>query len=470
MSVDVIHDTPAERELEAALLGYVLMHEQGPEVDAILSDLQPIDFFGLGGGHSHLFVALRRLHQRGVAITSALLLAELRATGRLEDAGGPAYIGTTLDQSLMSTAAVRDSIDRVRDTSIRRRVTQVCKRMATAAADPAADASTLLAELGQQVFTLGRELDVGEGLVPMSTIVERQRAGLIAAIEGSDVGGLLCGFPSIDATTRGFHPGELIIVAARTSVGKTMFGLNVAENVARAGHSVALFSVEMSEAEVFRRLVSTAAGVDSHRMLSGRLPESQYGQVYAAMEAAAGWSFYVDDSADMSPAIVESRARALKAQGRLDLLIVDYAQLLRGDSRRYDSRTSEVSSVARGLKVMAKRLDVPVIALAQLNREADKLLGDGRGKGKGQQAPAEEPVERVAPPRLSQLGESGELEKAANVVILLHRPSRDSLVIECDIAKSRNGPTRTVELRLEKACMRFHDDVETRYPEPVGVR
>lgn len=453
-----------ERDYEAALLGLVLYAGSGEAVETILSELQPADWRGRGGVHRWTFEAFRNVHRSNNTIDLPAVLRELRRMGRQEDVSA-AFL-TSIADDVLCLKDWRQGVKNVRDASTRASVLELCKRTAVACTDAAADASAVLASLEQSVFALSRQLDPdGAGLVNIADIISRHQDTIVRAIESGDVDGVRCGFPSIDNLTRGFRPGELIVVAGRTSAGKTAFALNVIRNIVRAGSTVALFSAEMDDAELLRRYLSLDSGLDGHQMFSGRLPEREYPRVDAAFSSIGSWPLWIDPAADLTPGMIRSRARALKAQHGLHLVVVDYLQLLRGDGRRYDTRNGEVADVARSLKVLAKQIGVPILALSQLNREADRVLSSSSSRAKNPLAEIDADEEKTAPPRLSQLAESSELEKAANVVVFLHKPTKASLVYEVDIAKSRNGPTGTVELRWEKACMRFHDDVERRYEE-----
>jgi replicative DNA helicase len=458
-----------ERDYEADLLGLVIFAGKGEAVETILSDMQPADWLGRGGVHRWAFEAIRNVHRNGDQIDFRSVLREVRRMGHQDDVTAADISNWTNGMTHMRDW--RQAVSVVRDASIRARVMEICKRTIVACTDAAADAPGVLSQLEHSVFAFNRELDSDNGgLVHIGEIIAQHRPTIEKAIESGDVDGVPSGFPSLDEYTRGFRPGELVVIAGRTSAGKTAFALNVIRNMVRDGRKIAIFSAEMGHPELLRRFLSMVSGVDGHQMFSGKLPEREWPKVGNAFGSMVDWPLWIDESADLTPGMIRSRARALKAQHGLDVVFVDYLQLLRGDGRRYDNRTAEVADVARTLKVLAKQIGVPIVALSQLNRDADRVLGSGNSRAKNplQQIDAEQ--EKVAPPRLSQLAESSELEKAANFVIFLHRPSKGTLVYEVDIAKSRNGPTGTIELRWEKACMRFHECVvERRYSDSEAV-
>jgi replicative DNA helicase len=317
-------------------------------------------------------------------------------------------------------------------------------RIAQIGFEPSDDVDETLDRCEQMIFQIGRRQGAGFVLVKDLLKPAFEQIDKLYHQQGQ-VTGVPSGFKRLDQFTAGFQAGELIIVAARPSMGKTSLALNVTMYAARdAGKAAALFSLEMSNEQLVQRLLSGEAKLDAQRLRTGNIKDEEWSDITAAMGVLAEVPIYIDDSAALTVSEVRSRCRRLKANTGLDLIVVDYLQLLRPSNPRVTSRVEIIDEICRGLKALAKELKVPVIALAQLNRSPE-MRNDKR-------------------PMLSDLRESGGIEQEADVVAFIYRdeyynpptPENEHLA-EIIIAKQRNGPTGTVMLRFDKKFTTFSD-------------
>ena len=427
---------PHNLEAERSVLGAILIHNDAFNVAAELVDSG--DFFR--DAHRRVFNTMVDLNERGQAIDLVTLKDELARSGDLDDVGGAAYIAALVDGVPRSTN-VEHYARIVKERATLRNLIQSANRILGMAYRAEEDADTLLDQAEQEIFSIA-EGRIHTGFVPLSDLVQ----GSFTAIEQLQehkglVTGVPSGFVDIDNLTSGFQPADLIIIAARPSMGKTSFVLNVAQHVGiKTDRSVGLFSLEMSKEQLFMRMLTAEAEVDSHRFRGGFLSERDYGRLSTALGRLADAKVFVDDSAGLGVLEMRAKARRLKAEYGLDLLVIDYLQLMQGRGR-FENRTQELASISRALKALAKELDVPVLALSQLSR-APEARSDRR-------------------PQLSDLRESGALEQDADVVLFIFReeqydptPENENLA-ELIVGKQRNGPTGTVKLAFLKQHTRF---------------
>ena len=427
---------PHNLEAERSVLGAILIHNDAFNVAAELVDSG--DFFR--DAHRRVFDTMVDLNERGQAIDLVTLKDELARSGDLDDVGGAAYIAALVDGVPRSTN-VEHYARIVKERATLRNLIQSANRILGMAYRAEEDADTLLDQAEQEIFSIA-EGRIHTGFVPLGDLVQ----GSFAAIEQLQehkglVTGVPSGFVDIDSLTSGFQPADLIIIAARPSMGKTSFVLNVAQHVGiKTDRSVGLFSLEMSKEQLFMRMLTAEAEVDSHRFRGGFLSERDYGRLSTALGRLADAKVFIDDSAGLGVLEMRAKARRLKAEHGLDLLVIDYLQLMQGRGR-FENRTQELASISRSLKALAKELGVPVLALSQLSR-APEARSDHR-------------------PQLSDLRESGALEQDADVVMFIFReeqydptPENENLA-ELIIGKQRNGPTGVVKLAFLKQHTRF---------------
>ncbi len=429
---------PHNLEAERSVLGAILVHNDAFN-DAVQL-LMPEDFFR--DAHRRIFDKMIALNERGHAIDLVTLKEELARAGDLEEVGGPAYI-TSLVDGVPRATNIEYYARIVREKSTLRRLIFAAMRIAGEAYGADQDADLILDEAEGAIFAIA-DKRMKAGFVPMRDLVKENFPKIEQLFEQKRlVTGVPTGFVDLDEMTRGLQPGDMVIVAARPSMGKTSLVLNIAQHVSvQPDMTVGFFSLEMSREALFIRLLTAEAQIDGHRLMSGAIGQKDYTRLSHALETLSAMRLYIDDSAGISVMEMRAKARRLQSEHGLSLLIVDYVQLMSARGR-FENRVLEVSSISRSLKALAKELRVPVVVLSQLSR-----------------APEARPDKR---PMLSDLRESGALEQDADVVMMIFREdfyNRDenvepSNIAEIIIAKQRNGPTGTVKLAFAREQTRF---------------
>ena len=443
---------PANLDAEKTILGAILL-DNAAHAEAAES-VKPDDFSL--DSHRRIFLRMTELIDTGRTVDIVTLSNELARYKEVESVGGVAYLAS-LTEGLPRRPVIEDYVRIVKDKSMLRRLMGICSAAIAKAADQSQDAIGVLDETESQLLDVSQG-SLNQGLQPIEIIV-RDSFGSIDNLykQSREVSGLATGFTDFDRMTSGLQKGELIIIAARPSMGKTALAINIAENAAlRYGSVVAIFSLEMSRESLLRRMLASQAGVDQQKIQKGFIGRAEQERLQTALSQLVEARMFIDDSAGATVSEMRAKARRLKQNnGGLDLIMVDYLQLmsatLPGASRKgYENRVQEVSAISRGLKAMAKELQVPVIALSQLSRSNEKR-DDKR-------------------PMLSDLRESGSIEQDADVVAFIHREAyynRDENMADADkskaeiiIAKQRNGPTGIVQMHWNSAFTRF-DGVDT---------
>ena len=388
--------------------------------------------------------------QRAVDIVT--LANELSRYKEIESVGGVAYLAS-LTEGLPLRPVIEDYIRIVKDKSLLRKLMLICSAAIARAADQSETALEVLDSAEAQLLEVS-EKGIIRGLEPLDKIVQNSFGSIDNLYKQSrEVTGLAMDFTKLDQLTSGLQKGELIIIAARPSMGKTALAINIAENAAIQSKAiVAVFSLEMSKESLLRRMLASQAWVDQRKLQTGFLGREDQQKLQNALEQLIEARLFIDDSAGISLAEMRAKARRLKqTAGGLDLIVVDYLQLMSATlpaagGKRYENRTQEVSAISRGLKALAKELEVPVVALSQLSRASERRGDDKR-------------------PMLSDLRESGSIEQDADVVMFIHREAyynRTEEMTESDrakseiiIAKQRNGPTDTALLNFVAKFTRF---------------
>ena len=416
---------PHSEENERAVLAAVLL---APRVLPTISGRLTEEDFYLER-HQMLYKAMLELLDQGSEIDLRTIQASLEQRGAFEKVGGMAYLAA-LDLDLPDLGRVDAYVEVVKERSVRRRLIRGASEVVQNAMDGGLNAQEALAEAEKIVFTLGEEA-IQRGFTPLAEIYE----STVAQLE-EKTGGMIghpSGFYDWDKLTQGLVGGNLIIIAGRPGMGKTSFALNVAQHVSiRERQSVGLFSLEMSEHELAQRVLASESDLPFGNLRSGRLTEKQWQKLYETVRNTTDAPFYIDDSPNPSLLEISSKSRRLKAEKGLELLIVDYLQLMQAGGQ-YESRQLEIAAISRGLKQLAKEIDIPVIALSQLSRGPENR-GDHR-------------------PQLADLRESGAIEQDADMVCFVYRdevynkedPDNKGLA-ELIVAKNRHGATGTVEL------------------------
>ncbi len=449
---------PHSEEAERALLGALLLDgDRVPEVAEVLS---ADDFHERR--HQKLFAALLDLSENGAPIDFVTVGERLKADEAFHEVGGAQYL-IDLAGGVTTSAHAGYHANLIADTATLRRLIREATTLITEAYDTRPDGDAVrqvLDHAEQSMFAIARR-EQGSGAAPITDAIAETFKRIDAASHRGGLTGITTGFLDLDQLLCGLNGGDLVILAARPSMGKTALALNMVENAAMSQPewldrqpSVLLFSLEMGRQQLVSRMLCTRARVDAHRLRSGRIPHEDRAELAAAADELGRAKIFIDDTSGLSLMSLRSRARRIKAKHGLDLIVVDYLQLL--TFPRSESRQQEISNISRSLKGLARELEIPVVALAQLSRQ----------------------VELRDPPRpqLADLRESGSIEQDADVVLMLYRPEyyqkyRDEEnlgLAEVICAKQRNGPTGTVRLQFFDSTMRFENRAPTA-TEPISL-
>jgi replicative DNA helicase len=431
---------PHSADAERAILGAIVLDNS--LVNQAVELLRPEDFYVRA--HQFVFRAMIALSERGSSIDPFILSEELKREGVLEQTGGMTFL-SELTYGLPHFTNVAAYAKIVKDNSLMRQLVRVANKITSEALEGEDEAEIILDHAEQMIFALADER-TRQGFEHIKPVAD-QLLEKVQEMAGRSVmlTGLTTGFTELDTMTSGLQPSDLIIVAARPSVGKTSLCLTLAQNAAiQAGAVVAIFSLEMSKESLVMRMLCSEGRVDAHRFRSGYLSRDEWARLAGALGTLADAKIFIDDTPGISVLEMRAKARRLASeQKRLDLVVVDYLQLMSGSSRRAESRQQEVSQISRELKGLAKELKVPLVALSQLSR-APEARSDHR-------------------PQLSDLRESGSLEQDADVVGFIYREEQynrteeNAGLAELIIAKQRNGPTGTVKLAFLKEFTRFEN-------------
>jgi replicative DNA helicase len=417
---------PHSDESERAVLAGALLDPA--LLPVVVGRLAPEDFYS--ERHRTIYRSMVDLQAAEVEVDLRTLQASLEQQDKLESIGGVAYLAG-LDLDLPDLGRLDTYVEIVKERSVRRRLIEACGEITRHCLDGGLEAQEALGRAEQAILGLGEEA-VQKGFVKLGQIFHETLAELEDRPERGFLG-LPSGFSDLDAMTRGFHPGNLVVIAGRPGMGKTSLALNIAEHAAiRENRPVGLFSLEMSQEELALRILSSEVDISFGPLRSGHLSQKQWTKVVQAVKTVSQAPLYIDDSANPSMLEIASKARRLRAESGLDLIVVDYLQLMQGTTR-YENRNLEIAAITRSLKQLAKELSIPVIALSQLSRQPERRSGDHR-------------------PQLADLRESGSIEQDADVVVFIYRDelyddeTTDKGIAELIVAKHRNGETGTVKL------------------------
>jgi replicative DNA helicase len=441
---------PANIDAEKTILGAILLDNS---FHSEAAEKLEADDFSLDS-HRRIFLRMSDLMNEQRAVDIVTLSHELSRYKEIESIGGVAYLAS-LTEGLPLRPVIEDYVRIVKDKSLLRRLMLICSAAIARAADQSETALEVIGAAETALLEVS-EKGVSGGLVALDRIVADSFGSIDNLYNNSRaVTGLETDFTKLDENTSGLQKGELIIIAARPSMGKTAFAINIAQNAA-VNHNaiVAVFSLEMSKESLLRRMLASQAWVDQRALQTGFIRREDHDKLVRGLEQLVESRLFIDDTAGISLAEMRAKARRMRQTlGGLDLVVVDYLQLMSATlpsagGKRYENRTQEVSAISRGLKALAKELDVPVVALSQLSRASERRGDDKR-------------------PMLSDLRESGSIEQDADVVMFIHREAyynRDEEMSESDrakseiiIAKQRNGPTGTVHLNFISRYTRFEN-------------
>ncbi len=429
---------PHNLEAERSVLGAILVHNDAFNTAAQVIDGR--DFYR--DAHRRIFDRMVTLSERNEAIDFVTLKEELSRGGDLDDVGGPAYIASLVDGVPRATN-IEYYARIVKEKATLRNLIYAANKILTNAYEADQEPELILDEAESAIFAVADDR-LKAGFVPMRDLVKENFPKVELLFEHKRlVTGVPTGFIDLDEMTRGLQPADLVIIAARPSMGKTSLVLNIAQHVAvQPDLTVGFFSLEMSKEALFIRLLTSEAQIDSHRLMSGAIGQKDYGRISHALETLSAMRLFIDDTANIGVLEMRAKSRRLQAEHGLNLIVLDYIQLMSARGR-YENRTLELASISRSLKGLAKELNVPIVVLSQLSR-APEARADHR-------------------PQLSDLRESGALEQDADVVILIYRDDAynrdpnnpDAGIAELILAKQRNGPTGIVRLAFLREQTRF---------------
>lgn len=431
-----IEKTPSNIDVERAALACAFLNYEAAEI--LLSSTTPDDWYSVP--NRLIFEALQAVSRAGGKIDRLTVHRQLEAAGTSSAAGGPDYL-MQLTLSIPIVTHVGQYVKEIREKSLRRGLLGAVANVQSAAYDNAYNTAELIQKAEAAVYGILDGHRSGDGVTLTSADAFSRAAAEIDS--GPSVKGIESGIAALDNATHGFAPGEIIVVAGRTTMGKTALGLNIALHNLSEGRSVGIFSLEMSGIALTKRLLGMKTGVDVNRVMAGRVDEDEMRRINNAMTEMSEWRMHLHDQPDADVGQIHSAARRMARSGGVDLLIVDYLGLIRPfEKSRRDNMAVRIAEISRALKMMARELNVPVIVIAQLNR-----------------GPESSPDKR---PVMSQLRDSGAIEQDADKVILIHRPGyydKENLAIqrECqlDLAKNRNGMTCIVGVEWEGHTNRF---------------
>lgn len=428
--MDIGKIPPNDVEAEQAVLGSMLLDRDA--VSSALEVLKPDDFYR--EENKLIFDAILNLYNRSEPIDLITVKDELISLGKFEVCGGLEYIAD-LPEKVPTTANVDQYIKIVEEKSILRRLIKTSNELVNLGYDQSLEVDEIIEKAEKNVFDLLQNRNQ-KGYTPIKDILVETVAQLEKLYnQKQHITGIPTGFSDLDYKTAGLHGSELILVAARPAMGKTAFALNIATNAAvRAKVPVAIFSLEMSKEQLTTRILSSEAMIDSNKLKTGKMEEEDWIKLSEGLEPLSEADIYIDDTPGISITEIRAKARKLKLEKNIGLIVIDYLQLVSGSgNRKNGSREQEISEISRSLKILAKELNVPVIALSQLSRAPEQRKDDHR-------------------PMLSDLRESGAIEQDADIVMFLYRddyynPDSDNKnIAEVILAKHRGGSTGTVEL------------------------
>jgi replicative DNA helicase len=428
---------PHNIDAEKAVLGAILVNNEN--YYRVLESLKPEDFYL--GSHRVIYRKMVDLIEKSKAIDLVTIQDELDRSSQLEAAGGIAYLASLLD-GVPHLVNVEHYIEFIRERALLRQMINATNKIMAECFDQAEPAEEILDRAEQSLFDLSEKrmrsgfISVKDMELPATRLLEKLYN------EKEMITGVATGFRDLDRLTSGLQPGDLVILAARPSMGKTALCLNMAQNVAlHKNLPVGMFSLEMSKEQLLMRMLCAEARVDAHKVRTGYLAKDDFRKLIDALGRTTQAPMFIDDSSTLTVMEMRAKCRRLKAEHGLSMIIVDYLQLMSGYGR-VENRTQEISGISRGLKALAKELSVPVVALSQLSRAPEQRQGDHK-------------------PQLSDLRESGSIEQDADLVMFIYReevykPSDENGgLAELIIAKQRNGPTGTVKLAFLREFTRF---------------
>lgn len=438
MDQNIKAEIPQALEVEKAILGLVIT--KNSLINILLEKMRAEYFYD--PKNKQIFEAISRLNFSNTPVDFATLTEELEKKAGIEALGGIEYLLSLSDPSYYS-ANLETYIEIVREKAILRNLLTFGNDLLSDVYDGKHSSEQLIGDASEKLFSMS-EYDSESGLTDISNIVTDTYQYLIEISQNpSALTGISTGFRDLDRYLSGLQNSDFILLAARPSVGKTALGINIAVNAAKNGKKVGVFSLEMSKRQITQRIISMMSMVNLSDIIAGKLEEEEWNQLLAKMEDIKNLDLYIDDTASISLTELRAKAKRKKQEEGLDLIMIDYLQLMTTDSSRVENRQQEISTISRGLKALAKELNIPILSLSQLSRKTEE-----RSDKK---------------PMLSDLRESGAIEQDADVVMMLYRDDyydKESELqnnLEVIIGKHRNGPTGSVNLYFAKEYTLFTD-------------
>lgn len=422
------HDLAAEK----SVLGALLIDKDS--IIKVIEILRPQHFYRQA--HADVFQAILNLFERREPADLVTVPAELRALGTLESSGGVSYL-TDLVNSVPTTANIESYARIIKEASVKRNLITAAARINEMVFE-AADIGSILDQSEQLLYSVASDR-LRQDFVPIKETLEItfERLDELSKNKG-ELRGVSTGLRTLDKMLSGLQRENLIILAARPSVGKSSFAINIAQHAAITKKSgIAIFSLEMGRESIVDRMIASQAGIDSWRISTGNLEQEDFEKYGIAAGELAEAPIFIDDTPGLSVLDMRTKARRLLLEHKIDLVIVDYLQLVKGENS--ESRVQEVSAISQGLKNLARELKVPVLALSQLSRAVEQRGGDKK-------------------PQLSDLRDSGSIEQDADIVMFLYRPNEeDRTTVKLNVAKHRNGPTGELDLFFKGEYTRFYE-------------
>ena len=437
---DISRIPPHSVESEQSILGSIILDKDA--IITVAETINPSDFYK--EAHKIIYESMLKLNSNNEPIDLITLIEELRKEGHLDNIGGISYL-TSLSTIVPTTSNVKYYANIVKEKSVMRQLIKASNEIINLGYDASTDVQEILDKAEKNIFDISQEKS-GDDIQPINLVLQ-DTFDMIERLctQKSDVTGITTGFADLNKKINGLQRTDLILLAARPAMGKTAFSLNLVQNAALKGDaSVAVFSLEMSKEQLVQRILSAQSNVELSKIKTGTLGESDWPRIIDAMAVLSEANIFIDDTPGIKISEIRSKCRRLKIEKGLDLIMIDYLQLMEGEGKN-ENRQQEIAKISRSLKILAKELDCPVVALSQLSRSPE-LRKDHR-------------------PILSDLRESGSIEQDADIVMFLyrdeyyHEDSEKKNIGEVIVAKNRHGETGNVELVLFGQVQKFADKV-----------
>lgn len=436
---------PQAIDLEEAVLGALMIEKDA--LTTVIDILQPESFYK--EAHQKIYASIQELFRKSEPIDLLTVKNQLTLDGELDNVGGAHYI-TKLTSNVATAANIEFHARIISQKHIQRQLIRISTETITSAYDETSDVFDLLDQAEQDLFSVAQG-NIRKSFDTMPSLVQQAKDQIKKSGEqGDGVNGVPSGFTELDKLTSGWQPSELLILAARPGMGKTAFVLSMARNIAvDLNRAIAIFSLEMSSLQMVMRLVASETGLSAEKLKKGNLAQHEWEQLNAKVSALSEAPLFIDDTPGLSVFELRAKARRLKQQHDIQMIVIDYLQLMNAGGKDGGNRQEEISIISRSLKVLAKELSIPVIALSQLSRAVETRGGDKR-------------------PQLSDLRESGAIEQDADMVMFIYRPEYYDITVdengnsllgigEIIVAKHRNGALKNVPLRFVANQAKFED-------------